>query len=133
MNTVEKLLKFDAGKLKTPEKEIKMRLKKLDNQEFTFRIKAIDPEFVAEMQENSIEIRNGDIDKIKTYNQKVFTIIEGCPDIFKNKDIMRHFNCPTPKELVKKLLLSGEMDKLKSEIDKLNGYDQDKKEEIKNS
>ena len=61
------------------------------------------------------------------------TIIEGCPSIFKNKELMKHFGAVTPKELVKKLLLSGEMDDLKAEIDKLGGYDREEdEEEVKN-
>ncbi len=136
MNTVEKLLKMDAGKIKTPEKDVVMKLAKFDNKEFTFPCKAIDPELVAEIQENSIEFYDGDIDKIKVYDSKVMTIIEGCPIVFKNTDLMKHFGAATPKDLVKKLLLSGEIDDLKAEIDKLSGYDTKKKkrdeEDIKN-
>lgn len=132
MNTVEKLLKIDAGKIKTPEKDVKMKLKKI-GEEFTFPCKAVDPEYVAELQENSITFKRGDISKIKMYDTKVLTIIEGCPSIFKNKELIEHFGVATPKDLVKKLLLSGEMDDLKSEIDKLGGYDAEKdEEEVKN-
>jgi hypothetical protein len=52
--------------------------------------------------------------------------------VFKNNDVMQHFGAPTPKELVKKLLLSGEIDELYSEISNLNGYDRKKKDEVKN-
>lgn len=132
MNTIEKLLKVDAGKIKTPEKDVKMKLKKI-GEEFTFPCKAVDPEYVAELQENSITFKRGDISKIKMYDTKVLTIIEGCPSIFKNKELIEHFGVATPKDLVKKLLLSGEMDDLKSEIDKLGGYDPEKdEEEVKN-
>lgn len=132
MNTVEKLLKIDAGKIKTPEKDVKMKLKKI-GEEFTFPCKAVDPEYVAELQENSITFKRGDISKIKMYDTKVLTITEGCPSIFKNKELIEHFGVATPKDLVKKLLLSGEMDDLKSEIDKLGGYDPEKdEEEVKN-
>jgi len=133
MNTIEKLLKADAGKLKMPEKDVIMKLKKLDNEEFIFPCKAVDPEIVAELQENAIEFNDGELEKIKVYHTKVMTIIEGCPAIFKNKELMEHFSVPTPKELVKKLLLSGEMDKLNDEINKLGGYDKKKDKEIKNS
>ena len=132
MNTVEKLLKIDAGKIKAPEKDVKMKLKKI-GEEFTFPCKAVDPEYVAELQENSITFKRGDISKIKMYDTKVLTIIEGCPSIFKNKELIEHFGVATPKDLVKKLLLSGEMDDLKAEIDKLGGYDPEKdEEEVKN-
>lgn len=132
MNTVERLLKLDSGKIKTPEKDVKMKLKKI-GEEFTFPCKAVDPEYVAELQENSIEFRKSELSKIKMYDTKVMTIIEGCPSIFKNSELIKHFNVVTPKDLVKKLLLSGEMDDLKAEIDKLGGYDKEKdEEEVKN-
>lgn len=133
LNTVERLLKMDAGKVKTPEKDVTLKLKKLNDEEFTFPCKAVDPEYISELQENSIEFYDGDIDKIKMYDTKVMTIIEGSPSIFKDKDLREHFGCATPKDLVKKLLLSGEMDDLKAEIDKLGGYDSKKKKKEKNN
>lgn len=131
MNTVERLLKMDAGKLKMPEKDIVIKLTKFDNEEFTFPCKAIDPEVIAEIQENAIELKKGNVSKIRMYNMKVMTIIEGCTAIFKDKDLLRHFNANTPKELVKKLLISGEMDDLYNKINELSGYEKDE-EDIKN-
>jgi hypothetical protein len=130
MNTVEKLLKMDAGKLKMPEKNIPMKLAKFDNEEFIFPCKAIDPEIMSEIQEDAVEMKKSDISKIKIYNMKIRTIIEGCP-IFKDKELMEHFNAPTPKELIKKLLISGEIDELYNKISELNGYEKDE-EDIKN-
>ena len=132
MNIVDKLLKMDAGKIKTPEKEIKLNLKKLGGEEFVFPCKAIDPEYVTELQENSIEFKKNGISKIKIYDTKVMTIVEGCPEVFKNKEVIKHFGAATPKDLVKKLLVSGEIDELKAEIDALGGYDDDDEEEVKN-
>lgn len=136
MNTVERLLKIDAGKIKTPTKNVVMKLRKLGDEEFTFPCKAVDPEYVAELQENSIEYADGDIDKIRVYDTKVLTIIEGCPKVFKNQDVIKHFGAATPKDLVKRLLVSGEIDYLKAEIDKLGGYDAKSRrrevEEVKN-
>ena len=133
MNVIDKLLKMDAGKIKLPEKDIVVKLKKLGNEEFTFPCKALDPELVAELQEDALEFDDGGLNKIRVYNTKVMTIIEGCPVVFKNQDILKHFGVLTPKELVKKLLLSGEMDELNNQITALNGYDKKKDEsEVKN-
>lgn len=132
MNTVDKLLKMDAGKLTIPEKEVKIKLKKFDDEEFVFLCKVVDPEKMAEIQENALELRKGDVKRIKMYEMKVLTLIEGCPDVFKNKDVMKHFGAPTPKELIKKLLLSGEIDELYNEINKLGGYEEEDEEEVKN-
>lgn len=131
MNIVDKLLKMDAGKIKTPEKEIKLNLKKLGGEEFVFPCKAVDPEYVTELQENSIEYKKNGISKIKIYDTKVMTIVEGCPEVFKNKEVLKHFGAATPKDLVKKLLVSGEIDELKAEIDALGGYDDEDEEEVK--
>ena len=131
MNIVDKLLKMDAGKIKTPEKEIKLNLKKLGGEEFVFPCKAVDPEYVTELQENSIEFKKNGISKIKIYDTKVMTIVEGCPEVFKNKEVIKHFGAATPKDLVKKLLVSGEIDELKAEIDALGGYDDEDEEEVK--
>lgn len=136
MNTVEKLLKYDAGKLKVPGKTVTMELRKLGGEEFEFPCRAVDAEYVAELQENSIEFADGDIDRILMYDTKVSTIIEGCPSVFKSKELREHFGAASPKDLVSKLLVSGEMDFLKKEIDKLGGYDDKKRkkneDEVKN-
>lgn len=133
MNIVEKLLKIDAKEIEMPKGEHKMFCKKI-GQEFVFPIEAIDPEIVSKNTERAIDLSKGEIDNIDTYALKVFNIIDGCPT-FKDNDLLEHFNAPTPKELVKILLLSGEMDSLSNAINKLNGVQEDEKEiekEIKN-
>lgn len=137
MNIVEKLLKMDAGKLEVPTKVITIQSKKL-KQPLDFPCKAIDPEKYAEIQENSIIMKKGDVKKVESYKLKTMTIIEGCPEVFKSKEVMEHFGSPTPKDLVKKLLLSGEIQDLYDAICELSGYDPDQddkdkdEEEIKN-
>lgn len=132
MNTVEKLLKLDAGKIKIPEKVVTMKLAKLGI-ELEFKCMAISPERYSEIQEDAVTLKKGDIKRIDMHKTKTMTIIEGCKEIFKSKEVMEHFGCPTPKELVNKLLLSGEIDDLYNEIVQLNGYEKDDEEEIKNS
>jgi hypothetical protein len=135
MNAVEKLLKFDAGKIKAPEEVITMYLAKLGTT-IDFPCECIRPEKYSELQESMYEVKHGDIKSLTMHKSKVMTIVEGCPKIFKAKEIMEHFGCVTPPDLVNKLMLSGEIDDLKGKIDKLNGYDEDKsekeREEIKN-
>lgn len=133
MNTIKRLLAFDAGKLEIPTKEVKLKLKKLKGEEFTFPCKAVDPEYISELQENSIQIKKSDVTIIGTYDTKVLTIVEGCPKVFKDKELIKHFGAATPKDLVAKLLVSGEMDELKGQIDELGGYDPEEDEdEVKN-
>lgn len=127
MNIVDKLLKLDANKIKINESVVTLKLSRLDNMELEFPIMEVDPEYVAELQEESLEMNvQGDV-KIRVFDQKVLTIIEGCPLVFKNEAILKHFNCQTPKDLVKKILTSGDMDILFEAIQELNGY-RDKRE-----
>lgn len=134
MNLVEKLLKIDAGAIETPTKVITIQSKKL-KMPIEFPCKAVDPERYAEIQEGAVEIRKGDVKKINMYSLKTLIVIEGCPDVFKSKEVMDHFGAVSPKELIKKLLLSGEIDDLYNGINELSGYekDEDDEEEIKNS
>lgn len=133
MNTVEKLLKLDAGKIKMPEKVIKLTPKKLGI-EVDFPCKALNPERFSEIQEDAVIMKKGDVKKIKMYAIKSLIVIDGCPEIFKSKELMDHYGCPTPKELLNKLLLSGEVDDLYDAISELSGYDRDEEDEedIKN-
>lgn len=132
MNTIQRLLALDVGKIKTPTKDVEMKLAKLGGEPWIFSCKAVDPEKVAELQEEALTFKKSQISKIKMYDTKVMTIVKGCPSIFENKEIMDHFKAPTPKELVKILLLAGEMDNLKTEIDKLGGFDEEEEDDIKN-
>ncbi|BDR84875.1 phage tail assembly chaperone [Clostridium tetani] len=135
MNTVEKLLALDAGELQLPTKEVTLKLGKLGGAEVTFLCKAVIPEKMAKIQDNLIEIsKKGNIQGTNMGKNKVLTVMEGCSDTFKNKDLLEHFNAPTPKELINKLLLAGEIDELYNTINELNGYEQDEEEEeeIKN-
>lgn len=134
MNLVEKLLKMDAGKLEAPSKVIPINAKKV-GEVIEFPCKAVDSEKYAEIQENALQIRKGDVKKINMYQMKTSIIVEGCPDVFKSKEVMDHFGAPTPRELIRKLLLSGEIDDLYNGINELSGYEKDseEEEEIKNS
>ncbi|WP_407312044.1 phage tail assembly chaperone [Desulfosporosinus sp. SB140] len=133
MNLVEQLLKIDAGLIETPSKVITIQSKKL-KEPLDFPCKAVDPEKYAEIQEGAVEIRKGDVKKINMYALKTLIVIEGCPEVFKSKEVMDHFGAPTPKELVKTLLLSGEIDDLYNGINELSGYEKDAEDEetIKN-
>ncbi|EQL04780.1 phage tail assembly chaperone [Clostridioides difficile] len=121
MNTVEKLLNMDAGKLKMPSSTFELYCKKLDDT-LEIECKAIDPERFDEIRMNSMDVNSGDVENINIYELKVNTILESCP-IFSDMELVKKFSAITPKELVKKLLLSGEIDKLYEEVNKVNGID----------
>ena len=132
MNIIDILMKIDAGTLETPKKVHKMYVKKI-GQVLDFEIQAINAEKATEIQQKGIKLEDGNLTDIDVYKTKVLTIIEGCP-MFKDKSLREHFNCPTPKELINKLLLKGEVDDL---VDAINDLSDLKKieqvdEDIKN-
>ena len=61
---------------------------------------------------------------------QVLTVIDGVIEpSLKDKRLLAYFGCATPKELVKKLFLAGEIAELSSVITELSGYDKDEDEE----
>ena len=125
-------MKIDAGTLETPKAIHKMYVKKI-GEELEFEIEAINAEKATEIQQKAIKIENGNVSDIDVYKTKVLTIMEGCP-MFKDKALREHFKAPTPKELINKLLLKGEVDDL---VDAINNLSELKKiekaeDEIKN-
>ena len=68
---------------------------------------------------------------------QIFVTIEGVVDdsgklLFKNTELMSKFKAQTPKELVRKLLLSGEIASVHSTISELSGFGDDAVKEVKN-
>ena len=131
-NIIDQLMKIDAGTLEIPKKIHKMYVKKV-GQELEFEIQAVNAEKATEIQQKALKLENGNVVDIDVYKTKVLTILEGCP-MFKDKALREHFKSPTPKELINKLLLKGEVDAL---VDAINDLSDLKKidnadEEIKN-
>ena len=125
-------MKIDAGTLETPKAIHKMYVKKI-GEELEFEIEAINAEKATEIQQKAIKIENGNVSDIDVYKTKVLTIMEGC-QMFKDKALREHFKCPTPKELINKLLLKGEVDDLVDAINNLSDLKKIEKaeDEIKN-
>ena len=132
MNIIDKLMKIDAGTLETPKAVHKMFVTKV-GEVLDFEIQAINAEKATEIQQKAIKIENGNVSDIDVYKTKVLTIMEGCP-MFKDKALREHFKCPTPKELINKLLLKGEVDDLVDAINNLSNLEEIEKaeDEIKN-
>ncbi|MCD3297607.1 phage tail assembly chaperone, partial [Clostridium botulinum] len=128
---VEKLMKLDKGTLEIPSKEITMKLAKLKGEEVTFRCKAIDPERMSEIQEESFEIVDGNMKIVNTFKMKALMITESCDDVFKNADLLKHFKAPSPIELMKEIMLNGEIDDLNEVVQAVNGYEKDLKKKNK--
>lgn len=134
MSTVDKLLQLDAGKIKMPEKDVEIkRLSKLLGEKTIFKIKAIDGAKYADIQRMAVDYDSmGKIKDIDNFKLQVLTVIEGTIDPnFKNKQLLEHYSCTTPEDLVRKLLLAGEIVDLANEIAALSGFETEI-EDIKN-
>ena len=132
MNIIDILMQIDDETLETPKDVHKMFVKKI-GKELEFEIEAINAEKATEIQQKAIKIENGNVSDIDVYKTKVLTIMEGCP-MFKDKALREHFKAPTPKELINKLLLKGEVDDLVDAINNLSDLKKIEKaeDEIKN-
>ena len=130
-NIVEELLKIDLGEVEIPRETKRIYLKKL-KKEFEFECAALDAEKANEIRMKSIDLDSGTVDDIDMFKLQAYTVIEGCKNVFKNKDLMKHFNAPTPIELVRRLLLDGELTELSNTITELSSYQEVKDNEIKN-
>lgn len=139
MNIIDALLQTDESKLKKPTKEVEIkRLSEAFGQEFVLVCEALSHEKYEEIQDMTVSLgENGKDVDVKMSDAALMTIVEAVRNkegelIFKNAELMKHFKGPTPKELVKKLLLSGEVTKLYEIISKLSGYGEGAIEEVKN-
>ena len=130
-NIVEELLKIDLGEVEIPKETKRIYLKKL-KKEFSFECVALDAEKANEIRMKSIDLASGTVDDIDMFKLQAYTVIEGCKNVFKNKDLMKHFNAPTPIELVRRLLLDGELTELSNTITELSSYQEVKDNEITN-
>lgn len=139
MSFIDKLLQMDSKKItEMPEKEVEIeRLSKMSGSKAVFVCKAIDGETHSDIQKMAIDISSkGKIRDMKMYDMKVHTILEGVKSpSFKDARLTEHFKAGTPKDLIKKMLLPGEIDTLYNAINELSGYekDEDDEEEVKNS
>lgn len=137
VNILDLLLGSDIGEIKLPTKTVEItRLSEVYGSPFILKVKALTPEKFEEIQDMSVKVKGKDADIDITLLQ-LFSVIEGVVDdtgapMFKNKELMKKFKASTPKELVRKLLLSGEIAKIYGEISDLSGFGDDAIKEVKN-
>ena len=138
VNILDLLLGSDVGEIKLPTKEVEItRLSQVYGSPFILTIKAITPAKFEEIQDMSIDVKGKDAD-IDITQLQLFTVIEGVVDptgapMFKNKELMSKFKVSTPKDLVRAILLSGEIAKIYGEISELAGFGDNAVKEVKNS
>ena len=136
MSLIDKLLQMDKGKLlNMPTREVEMpRLSELTGEPFKVKCRAIDGERYADIQRSAIDLnKKGGLRNINLYEMQVLTVIDGVVEpSLKDERLLGYFGCVTPKDLVKKLFLAGEIAELSNVITELSGYDKsDDEEEVK--
>lgn len=132
MNTLDLLLQLDESKLKKPCKEVEMkRLSELTSERVIFKVEALTPEKMEEIQEMAMD---ESMENINVSELQMMTVLEGVKDPnFKTKELMDKFGVYTPKDLIRKILLPGEIITLYNIIGDLSGFDGSAVEEVKNS
>jgi len=119
MDVLELLLA--TGPRPLPEKDFKIKsLSKEAGADVVFRLRALEYSRIA------------DIRRFKEEDQSIHIVLLGTvsPDL-KNSDLMARYDAVTPAELIKKMLLPGEIDDLAIRIEKLSGYRSAVTEEVK--
>lgn len=120
MNTLDLLLKSEIPNL--PEKEIKLkRLSKVCGEDVIFKLKALTYSRVA-------EIKNLHADSDMSIHIMLAGVVS--PDL-KSEELKRKYNSVTPVEMIKAMLLPGEIEDISREIEKLSGYRMTTVEEVK--
>ncbi|EMM2322675.1 hypothetical protein SI856_003802 [Clostridioides difficile] len=126
-NVVDLLLSLDADKVKMPSITHTMFCKKLGI-DVSFECRAVEPEFFDELQTSGLKIEKGSLKDLDNFKMKSNVILASC-NLFKDDKLLKHFNSPTPKELLRRMLLAGEINELYDKICELNGYRDDNKKD----
>lgn len=134
MSVSNLLLRLDKEKLALPKKSLELpRLSELLGQELVFELQGINQSSLDEITEmvTSVDVKTKDFN-IDFQELKLAIICEGVKSpSLRDKELLAHFSCSTPYDLVKTLFTSGERDALYNEIQELSGYSGEVIKEIK--
>ena len=84
----------------------------------------------------AVSVKGKDVD-LDVSQLQLFTVMEGVigedgKPLFKSAELRSKFKVPTPKDVVRKILLSGEITAVYTEIAKLSGFGDGAVKEVKN-
>lgn len=132
-SALDLLLGVDIGKFEKPTREIEIkRLSQALGAKVVFVVQGLDPDQMEKVNENAVTMTGKDVD-LNMNEMQLFAVLEGVKEPnLKDKALREKFGAPTPKELVKKLLLAGEITKIYQVISELSGFADDSVEELKN-
>ena len=137
VNVLDLLLGSDIGEIKLPTKQMEIhRLSEVFHTPFIITCKALSPEKFEEVQDMAVNVKGKDMD-LDINLLQLFVVIEGVVDangkpMMKNKELQSKFKAQTPKELVKKIFLSGEIANIYNTISDLSGFGDEAVTEVKN-
>ena len=137
VNVLDLLLGSDIGEIKLPTKEMEiLRLSHVYGKPFVITVSALSPDRYEEVQDMAVSIKGKDAD-IEISMLQILVVLEGVLDptgkpLFKNKDLMAKFKVKTPKELIRKMLLSGEIANIYQVVSDLSGFGDEATKEVKN-
>lgn len=137
VNVLDLLLGSDIGEIKLPTKDIEVkRLSEVYGAPFIITCKALTPDKYEEVQDMALAVTGKDVD-IDFNLLQLFVTIEGVvgkdgKPMMKNKDLMAKFKAQTPKELVRKIFLTGEIANIYGTIAELSGFGDNAIKEVKN-
>ncbi len=122
MNVLDLLLKTDVSKYTLPEKEFKIKsLSEKAGEDVIFKVRAIGLDRLEELRET-----NSGMDLY------IMVVTDSVADpSLKDEKLKEKFGAATPKDLIKRLLLPGEIEALYLGITRMSGYGHDAVEEIK--
>jgi hypothetical protein len=132
-NFLNDLLEADARKVtEQPTKKVEMkRLSKQLGKKMEVELTAVSPQRHAEIERQAIQIgKKGGVKDIDIFFLQVMTVIEGTvdPDL-RDKKLLAKFGATTPKDMVTKLFLAGEIADLYNDINELSGYEREDEDE----
>lgn len=117
--TLDLLLGADKSVFVRESKEVEIpRLSRLLGGEVKFNCLSLSATEYAEVQEEMDVDSSGNV---SANDVQIVTVIKSIGD-FKNKDLQKSFGAVTPKELVNKLLLPGEIAQLSTIILEISGF-----------
>lgn len=146
VNILDLLLGADVGVIKAPYKDMEItRLSELFGAPFIVRCEGLSPDVYESVQESALSIKGKDVDLDMNLLQTL-AVIEGVKAVtvdengnkvaggllLKNSDLLSKFKAPTPKELCKKIFLSGEVANMYNAISALSGFSENAVKELKN-
>ncbi|WP_042348249.1 phage tail assembly chaperone [Bacillus massiliigorillae] len=133
MNTIDLLMSMDKGTFKPHTKQIKISRLSTEENPFVLDVSGLSQ---PEVEEITDQILKTDANGKPFYDnaERIYLmLIKGIKNIdLKSTKLMEYFGVKTPYDLIKKLFLPGEIDKIDSAINELSGYKGDAITEVKN-